>query len=178
MTKLRHYDNFGTARFITFSCFRRQPNLINDFAKELFIAELYKARVKYKLGIIGYVIMPEHVHLVVVPPEDGELGPAIGEMKRQSALLIHDLLQRQASPLLSRLSVVRNGVPKFALWKRRCFDHNCRSEREVWEKVNYCHNNPVKRGLVRQPERWRWSSYQYYAGSSDTLLEIDAAGEF
>ena len=175
--KLRHYDHDGRARFVTFCTHQDAPILTNTPFRSAVVESILSVCRDGRLRLLGYVVMPEHVHLVVVPPEDGELGPAIGEMKRQSALLIHDLLQRQASPLLSRLSVVRNGVPKFALWKRRCFDHNCRSEREVWEKVNYCHNNPVKRGLVKQAEGWKWSSYQYYADSPDTLLEIDAAGE-
>ena len=160
MTKLRHYDNFGTARFITFSCFRRQPNLINDFAKELFIAELYKARVKYKLGIIGYVIMPEHVHLVLIPPEGLKMGLTIGELKS----------------LVAKKYFALNGKPdglKGVFWEKRCYDHNGRTSEIVIEKINYCHNNPVKRGLAESPDKYRWSSYNWYQGIRDVPLGID-----
>ena len=43
----------------------------------------------------------------------------------------------------------------------------------VLEKINYCHNNPVKRGLAREPGDWRWSSYHWYIGKRDVPIEID-----
>jgi len=117
--------------------------------------------------------MPEHIHLVVVPPLSAKLGKLIGEMKFSSAMRIHELLIERGSCLLDRLQVVRDGQTKFCVWQRRCYDRNCRSEQEVWEKVNYCHNNPVKRGLVKRPEDWRWSSYAYYQKADNALLEIN-----
>jgi putative transposase len=160
MTKLRHYDNLDTARFITFSCFRRQPNLSNDSTKELFIAELNNARVKYRLRILGYVIMPEHVHLVLVPPEKSKLGLIIGALKS----------------LIAKKYFVQNGKPdnvRGVFWERRCYDHNCRTTETVLEKINYCHNNPVKRKMAESPSEYRWSSYNWYQGVRDVPLEID-----
>gem|GEM_PF-6924353 len=55
----------------------------------------------------------------------------------------------------------------------RCYDHNCRSSDKVTEKINYCHNNPVTRGLGSEPGQWRWSSYNWYMGQSDVPLEMD-----
>ena len=160
MTKLRHYDNLGTARFITFSCFRRQPNLITDVAKELFIAELNSVRVKYELKIIGYAIMPEHVHLVILPSENLRLGLIIGELKS----------------LVAKRYFATSGKPgglKRVFWEKRCYDHNCRTLEIIIEKINYCHNNPVKRGLVESPDKYRWSSHNWYEGIRDVPLTID-----
>ncbi len=56
---------------------------------------------------------------------------------------------------------------------RRGYDHNCRARDTVLEKINYCHNNPVKRGLVSEPGEWRWSSYNWYAGVTDGPIEMD-----
>ncbi len=136
---------------------------------------LHKFCHDYQLRLLGYVVMPEHVHLVIVPPEDVELGPLVGELKRITARDSQKLLKSSESDLYARLLVPRDGKEKTAVWQRRCFDHNCRTEESVWEKVNYCHNNPVKRGLVRQPAGWKWSSYSYYAASDNVLLEIDIA---
>ena len=66
-------------------------------------------------------------------------------------------------------------ISNFVFWQRRCYDHNCRSTESVWKKVNYCHNNPVKRGLVSEPDNWIWSSYRYYAGYKQVVLEMDIA---
>lgn len=173
--QLKHYDHDGRARFVTFSTHQRIPVLTDHATNNIVVNAILYVCHAYHLRLLAYVIMPEHVHLVVVPPLAAKLGPIVGEMKFSSAMRIHELLITRQSLLLERLHAVRNGVTKFCLWQRRCYDHNCRTESSVWEKVNYCHNNPVKRGLVHNPEDWDWSSYSYYRRSNNTLIEIDVA---
>ena len=43
----------------------------------------------------------------------------------------------------------------------------------VVEKINYCHNNPVKVGLISEPGQWSWSSYNWYNGANEVPLEVD-----
>jgi putative transposase len=71
----------------------------------------------------------------------------------------------------SRILQRPDGSP--AVWQRRCYDHNCRTPEIVVEKLKYCHDNPVKRGLVNHPEDWPWSSYNWYQGRRDGIFEID-----
>jgi putative transposase len=52
------------------------------------------------------------------------------------------------------------------LWQGRFFDRALRTVKEYAETVEYIHMNPVRRGLMRQPGEWRWSSYHEYAGVS------------
>ena len=171
--KLKHYDHDGRARFVTFCTHRKLPILGNHLYRDKVVSRLYETCKDHRLKLLGYVVMPDHVHLVLVPPEEVELGPIVGELKRIMARDIHKLLKGSQSDLGGELLVRRDGKEKMAVWQRRCFDHNCRTEESVWEKVNYCHNNPVRRGLVRQAADWRWSSYGYYAASANVLLEID-----
>ena len=174
---LRHYDHDGRARFVTFCTYKRIPLLTNNTFRKAVLETVCFVSSEFKLHLLGYVLMPEHVHLVIVPPEEVKLGSVVGEIKRQSALWIHDLLQKQGGMLMDQMTIIRDGVPRFVLWQRRCYDHNCRTEQDVWEKVNYCHNNPVKRGLAKSPERWEWASYRYYADGANVLLEINLAEE-
>ncbi|MCK4605982.1 MAG: transposase, partial [candidate division Zixibacteria bacterium] len=85
MTRLRHYDSLGTARFVTFSCYRQLPALQSDRAKEIFIEQLDAARTKHGFKLLGYVVMPEHVHLVLHPPDGMKLGLVIREIKSRTA---------------------------------------------------------------------------------------------
>ena len=68
MTKLRHYDHTGTARFVTFSCYRHLPGLQSNGTTALFMRHLDAAREKYQFQLLGYVVMPDHVHLVLYRP--------------------------------------------------------------------------------------------------------------
>jgi putative transposase len=173
MTQLRHYDHDGRARFVTFSTYQRLPVLSTPRAGDIVTASIFEISRKNDLRLLAYVVMPEHVHLVVVPPITARIGPIIGELKLGSSIRIHEILQQQRSPLLGRLQVVRDGRSTFCMWKPRCYDHNCRTDSAVWEKVNYCHNNPVKRGLAATPADWPWSSHSYYCSADNTLLQID-----
>ena len=173
--QLKHYDHDGRARFITFCTHKRIPILTNASFRKVIVECLEEVRKSYGLCLLGYVIMPEHIHLVVVPPKELKLGPVIGELKRISAKRIHELLHVNNGDLIERLIVTRNGRQRFALWQRRCFDHNCRSDESVWEKIEYCHNNPVTRGLVSEPDDWQWSSCRWYQGSQDVVLTMDVA---
>jgi REP element-mobilizing transposase RayT len=69
--------------------------------------------------------------------------------------------------------ILKSGQQRRAFWQPRCYDHNCRTRDTVLERINYCHNNPVARGLVDEPGQWRWSSYNWYAGRSDVPLAMD-----
>ncbi len=163
MPKLRHYDNLGTARFITFSCFKRHPYLSDRTIIEKLLPQIITIRDDNGVKIYGYVIMPEHVHLVLHPPEGTRLGLLIGQMKARASYAIitpeREILKRS------------NGQP--AIWQRRCYDNNCRKPEIVREKINYCHNNPVVRRLVSSPGDWPWSSYRWYQGDRDVPISID-----
>ncbi len=132
-----------------------------------------QTRQEFQLRLLGYVIMLDHVHLVVIPPVEAELGRIIGDLKRTSARDILDFLRTNDSALLEELMVVRDGRLKSVLWQKRCFDHNCRNDDAVKSRIEYCHSNPVKRGLVQNAEDWPWSSCRWYLGIKDVKLRID-----
>jgi putative transposase len=161
MTRLRHYDNLGTARLVTFSCYRRMSNLSERRAKEIFIDCLRAAREKHDFKLSGYVVMPDHVHLVIHPPDVMRLGLVVREIKSKMA-------RAYFGEMPTGLTTASR-----VFWQKRCYDHNCRSAETVREKIEYCHKNPVKRGLVEEPGDWEWSSYNYYEGKSSVPLSMD-----
>lgn len=161
MTKLRHFDDLGTARFVTFSCFRRLPGLKDARAKGILIRHLDETRRKHGFKLLGYVIMPEHVHLVLFPPDGMKLG-----------LVIREIKSRTAREHFAKTKIGHPGATR-VFWEPRCYDHNCRSLESVNEKIEYCHYNPVKRGLVTAPAEWAWSSHNWYQGITDVPIQID-----
>ena len=170
MPKLHHYDNLNTARFVTFCCYHRQKLLTAPSVIETFLEALSNARDIHKFRLLGYVIMPEHVHLVIHPQMETKLGPLIGEIKSKSAAKI---ITGNVISLPDICLKIVDGKQKYSFWQPRCYDHNCRTPETVLEKINYCHNNPVRQGLATEPGDWRWSSYNWYVGKKDVAIEID-----
>jgi len=170
MPKLRHYDHLNTARFITFSCYRRHMLLTTKPVILAFLETLLSIRLQHHIRIFGYVIMPEHAHLVLHPRIKSKLGAVIGELKSKSASRI---IAEGLITLPANCRVVKDGRERRIFWQPRCYDHNCRTTLTVVEKINYCHNNPVVRKLAGEPGQWQWSSFNWYAGQSDVPLEMD-----
>lgn len=172
--KLKHFDNTDQAHFITCCTHQRLPLITNNKCRQIIVDAISFSRTKYKYRLIAYVLMPEHVHLIILPPRDCRIGIIAGEIKQVSSRRIHEILLPVNSPLLEKMTITRNRLIRFTFWQRRCYDHTCRDEDSMWEKVNYCHNNPVKRGLVKSPADWPWSSYRVYNGYENCNLGIDA----
>jgi putative transposase len=138
---LKRYQHTGDLHFLTFSCYKRRPLLGTPTARNRFEQSLEETRRRYKFSILGYVVMPEHVHLLATEPQDEPLATAIQAVKQS----------------VSRL--LGSGEP---FWQPRYYDFNVYTERKQIEKLRYLHRNPVKRGLVLRPEDWRWSSFRHH----------------
>ncbi len=173
MNRLVRFDETGMTHFITFSCYRHLALLTNDLDVYIFLEELERTRRTHDLSLLGYVVMPDHIHLVIHAENATPLSIIIGYAKSRSAFRIISRWKSAHIPLLSTLCVLRDNRPKHAFWQRRCYDHNCRNANTVREKIRYCHMNPVKAGLVSSPQDWRWSSYRWYEGLHDNLVQID-----
>lgn len=174
MPQLRHFDSLGTARFVTFSTYQRMRLLLDPEVTGAIIGQLASMREQLRIAIHGYVIMPDHMHLVLTPSDHVRLGIEIGKLKARVARHVIDCWREQGRAATKRIR--RDGATSghAAFWQRRCYDHNCRTAEIVREKINYCHANPVKSGLVRDPIDWTFSSYRWYTGIRDVPLEIDA----
>jgi putative transposase len=155
MSKLVRYQKCDFLHFLTFSCYRRQALLGNATAYTIFERELEAVRVRYGFVVAGYVLMPEHVHLLVGEPRRSSLSVALQVLKQQT----------------SRKLKVRGEV---RFWQRRYYDFNVWSEEKRVEKLRYMHRNPVNRGLVEKPEQWQWSSFRHYANGQLGVVEIES----
>ncbi|MBN2023438.1 MAG: transposase [Pirellulales bacterium] len=162
---VRHFHEVGHLHELTFSCFRRMPLLTNDVWRERLARCISAAGDEEAMELVGFVFMPEHVHLLVHPTSP---TPAIGRyparIKQPFSRQIRGLLEESGSPLLSELTVLeRPGKTCFRFWlEGPGFDRNVFSAEAVAASLEYIHDNPVKRGLCRQASDWKWSSARYY----------------
>ena len=149
---LVRYQGSGGLHFVTFSCYERLPLLQESQGYAVFLRELEAARVRYQFQVVGYVLMPEHVHLLLTEPPDWPLSMALQVLKQESSRELKGL-ERQ-------------------FWQRRYYDFHVRTEEKRVEKLKYMHRNPVRRGLVVAPESWPWSSYRHYLTGERGVVEI------
>jgi putative transposase len=158
---VRRYGG-GTLHFITFSCYRRLPLLGSQRARDAFLKILNEIRDRYDFALIGYVLTPEHVHLLISEPRVANPSLVIQVLKQRVSRALRKRRRRKAIPGQMKLwdEPRASTLPRF--WQRRFYDFNVWSERKKNEKLNYMHFNPVKRALVSSPKQWRWSSYGFY----------------
>ena len=157
---------------MTFCCYHRYQLLTDSNEIRTVVAFLGRVCKDHDIRILGYVIMPEHVHFVLHPPDEVRMGQIVGEFKSLSAREILARWKRRNDRRLSKL-LKPGSEADYQFWQPRCYDHNCRTPETVIEKIEYCHKNPVSRGLVSSMEDWYWSSYGWYNGSENVALEID-----
>jgi putative transposase len=149
---LVRYQQCGCLPFLTFSCYHRLPYLGTEPSRSLFERSFEAMRVRYSFVVCGYVVMPEHVHLLVSEPTNANLATAI------QALKLSVSVQSRERPF----------------WQPRYYDFNVHNEEKRVEKLRTIHRNPVKRELVQQPEQSPWSSYRHYATGEIGTVEIES----
>ena len=161
--------------FVTFSCYRRRPYLGTVRARNRFVGILHKVRLRHAFPLIGYVVMPEHVHLLIGKPPQGNPSKVLRVLKQKVSRALRG--NRIFSRRQLGLAFVYEAKESPAFWQRRFYDFNIWSEKKLREKLNYMHRNPVDRKLVSHPKDWLWSSWSHYAIGERGLIAIDSLGE-
>ena len=127
------------------------------------LREVFKES-RQRLGVFlcGYVLMPDHWHARIWP---------------SYPLLIEQALQDAKKIMTLRVNAARSS--RGPLWQHQFWDRFARHPKELNERLDYMHLNPVRKGLVKRPEDWRWSSYNNFALDKATVaacpIQIDYA---
>src|ERR1700761_6975953 len=150
---LTRYCGGHDLHFITISCYHRQSFLNTSASRDMFVETLEETRQKYEFRVAGYVVMPEHVHLLVSEPNVGTLSTVLQVVKQRTTRKVNDVIKGQ-------------------MWQRRFYDFNVFTQEKQTEKLLYIHENPVKRGLVLSAEDWKWSSARFYSFGEQGVVKI------
>ncbi|MGA7572873.1 MAG: transposase [Terriglobales bacterium] len=198
---LRRFHESGQCHFVTFSCYRRCPYFATVEVFDLFVRCLEDMRLRFDVSVYGYVVMPEHVHLLLSEPaafardcssrgsqvSAQRTGANLGHLSDSATLAeaMHYLKLSFAKRVRrfrssgSQVSAQRTGAnlghpTSGSFWEKRYYDRNVRDYEEFTVKLRYVHRNPVKRGLVLRPEEWKWSSFRHYALREIGAVEIES----
>jgi putative transposase len=149
---LRRFPDAHCLHFIAFSCYRRQKFLKTAIARNHFARALERTRKWYGFYVVAFVVMPEHVHLLISEPERKTLPIAI--------------------QMLKQIVSAKFGGGQF--WQVRYYDDLVTSGAHRIEVMRYIHRNPVKRKLVERPEDWQWSSFNNHASGTWCGVEVES----
>ena len=137
----------------------------------MFLQILEQVRLRYSFVVAGYVVMPEHVHLLISEPDRGTQSTVIQVLKQRFARRVLGEWRRQRHPQQSELW--QEALEAGHVWQARYYDFIVRTEIKKQEKLQYMHRNPVHRRLVLEPGQWRWSSFRSYAFGEPGLVLVD-----
>jgi putative transposase len=156
---LKRFYGAGYLHFITSSCYRRRALLSSAARRDLFLQTLEQTRLRYGFAVVGYVVMPEHFHLLISEPEKGDPSVVMQVLKQRFASQVPEAwrLFSQVKPGPVADATLAQGH----VWQRRFYDFVVWSEAKRVEKLRYIHHNPVTRGLVSEPGQWAWSSFRH-----------------
>jgi len=189
--RVKHYHEPGDFHELTFSCYGRSQLLVRDDWRILLCESIDTAIAAHHFALVAFVLMPEHVHLLVYPcrqtaealasqgprqwhPVASDVGSSKEILKRLSRLIadikqpfsrrVKRILVKEKSPLVSDRTVSeRPGKETFRFWQEGPgYDSNLSSKEAILAAIDYFHLNPVRRGLVAIPLDWKWSSARWY----------------
>jgi putative transposase len=192
---LKRYYKTGALHFVTCSCHDRKSLLNQPHHRDLLMQMIEAARQRYQFAVVGYVIMPEHFHVLMSEPQEGDPSTVMQAIKISYARRV----LRERNPNYGRRKPIRSipekaWVPHFSrtlrevgslissskevteenhIWQKRFYDFNVWSQHKESEKLHYMHENPVVRGLVQQPGDWHWSSFHFYASKENGIIRLN-----
>jgi putative transposase len=181
------FQQSGQTHFVTFSCYHRQLFFNPDPIKRGFELALERVRHTFKLRVYAYVIMPEHVHLLLSEPQRSLLADAIKSLKQgvsRRAIATVESADTETKGHIQakrRLEWGTDGTVRALptqtsphhFWQKRYYDFNVRNCGQFLERINYTHQNPVRRGLCKRAEDWPWSSFLQYATGGEGRVQIE-----
>ncbi len=170
---LRRITGRGDLHFITFSCYQHENFLASAGNRNIAVRILGEVRARFKFALVGYVLMPDHVHLLISEPVGASPAKVIQVFKQRVSRKLRG--KRRVAKWQLRLPFPEDESGPRRFWQRRYYDFNVYSRGKLREKLDYMHGNPIDEKLVSHPNQWPWSSWSAYVGKAG-LLEIDFAG--
>ncbi|HNT29406.1 MAG TPA: transposase [bacterium] len=174
--------------FVTTKTYRNHTYFADTRCCEILIEQLDYYRGRYGFKISGYVIMPDHLHVLLWWETDEKPDLTISKiMQGIKSIVAKRIIQyvKIGESTCSRLSDdwyhenphkrmgQEHTPPSVRIWQPSFYDYIVLSQEKFVEKLSYMHNNPVNAGLVSEAELWKFSSCAWYTKRKEYVLEMD-----
>ncbi len=168
----KSYNIPGHAHELTFSCYQKHPFFKAERCCEWLAQAIQSARRSQSFWLWAFVIMPDHVHLILYPyAEEYDMGRTLEAIKQPVGAKAIAFLREANSPWLARLTRRRGQRSETLFWQSGGgYDRNITAPRTLLRMIDYVHENPLRKKLVNDPQDWHWSSARHYAGGDSPIL--------
>lgn len=175
---LPRFNERSYAYFVTTKTFQNRRVFTREYCCRILLENIEFYRNKLGFKINGYVIMPDHLHLIVWwdvdEQKDLTISKVMHRIKGRSAKHLSDYFYPGRQGLhalpysrgIQAPTTHKNGIPTthgIKIWQPSFYDFNIYTEEKLLEKLNYIHYNPVRAGLVDDPSSYPYSSYRAYS---------------
>jgi putative transposase len=140
-TNLHRYYRAGYLHFLTTSCYQRRALLGTPENRDLFLEVMERVRRRRSFVVVGYVVMPEHVHLLFSEPERRDPSVVMNVPKQSFARQLLNRCRAGVDPRQSPLWKIP--LTEGHVWQHRFYDFVVFTEKKRVEKLRYMHRNPV-----------------------------------
>ena len=161
------------AHFVTATVVQWLPVLSTAACCDILVASIAHCREKKGLKIYGWVILDTHFHAILAAPQ---LSGILRDIKSYTAkLLVEQVTAEGREWLVNQLRYYRaaHKPNEYQVWQEGSHPQAILSDSMMEQKLEYLHNNPVKRGWVSSPEHWRYSSAHEWLQGATTVLKCD-----
>jgi putative transposase len=166
--------NEHAAHFITSTIVEWLPVFTTEACCDIVGRSLEHCRAHKALKIHGWVIVDNHFHAIVSGPD---LSHTVADLRKFTAHEIVEQLRTEGREwLLNQLSyfcAAHKQASAHQIWQEGIHPQSITSDEMMLQKLEYLHNNPVKRGLVASPEHWRYSSAHEWLPGAMPVLRVD-----
>lgn len=174
MAKVTRFNLENYCHFVTSKTYINAKTFSKEKAAGLLIQTIFEVKNKLKFHLVAFVIMPDHINLMLVPNKRNSISDVMRHIKGRFSRRYNLLSRGMNSPdyeaeghKIEDLSSFHepedhragnSSLPKSKVWQESFYDHVIRNRKEFVQRLNYIHYNPVRVGLAEKPEDYPYSS--------------------
>jgi len=173
MARVKIPDILNEYLYLTFSCHKQMNCFFDEYGYEVLINQLELTSKRGFIDIVAYVVMPNHVHLII-KPKLNSISRILNSIKQPVSRKLLPHIKMKSTELYDKLEVRVCVKSTHRLWMRGGgYIRIIKSHDEIRNEIKYIHRNPVRKQWVEHPEQWRWSSFRFYLTGDPDPIPID-----
>ena len=171
--RLRREFNEYPLHFITTTCYKWYWLFSELKYFEILRDSMMFCLEKYNASLTSYVFMPNHIHLIVYFRSNLSSSDFMRDFKKFTSFAVRTQIEKDGKIILLESLRYKKGKQVFKVWKDRFDDFSLFRSKTILTKINYIHDNPVRKKFVISQEDYKYSSAGFYVNRDSGFLKVE-----